>query len=301
MCDKRAYYPSIMIRYNMLTRNSLTPEKFKEIYDYRLALKAAGKKKEQAPYKIVLNGTYGISKDKYSQAYDPMMANAVCVNGQLMLLDLLEHLEGHCELIQSNTDGLIIMIPDTDEAFYKIDDICYEWEQRTGMGLGLDVIKEIYQKDVNNYVWIDEDGGIERKGSYVQELSQLKYDLPIVNKAMIDYMTKHVPVEYTILECDDLKEFQKIVKLSGKYLRAWHNGSFTVDKCHRVFASKDAADSYIGKQKIDGATIEKFANTPEHCFIENGSMQGTSCPAKLDKQWYINLAKKRLKDFRIDA
>lgn len=91
------------------------------------------------------------------------------------------------------------------------------------------------------------------------------------------------------------------MKLSRKYLRAWHNGSFTVDKCHRVFASKDNADSYIGKQKADDATIEKFANTPEHCFIENGSMQGTNCPAKLDKQWYINLAKKRLKDFGIEV
>ena len=47
--------------------------------------------KEQQPYKIVLNGTYGASKDKYNNLYDPLQANNVCINGQLMLLDLIEH------------------------------------------------------------------------------------------------------------------------------------------------------------------------------------------------------------------
>ena len=74
-----------------------------------------------------------------------------------MLLDLIEHLEvvPGLELIQSNTDGLIIWIPDTDEAFEMVDDICWEWEQRCSTEqcsilLELDNISEIYQKDVNN-------------------------------------------------------------------------------------------------------------------------------------------------------
>lgn len=53
--DVNSYYPSLMIRYNLLTRNCKNPQLFKDIYDYRLKLKAEGKKKEQAPYKIVLN------------------------------------------------------------------------------------------------------------------------------------------------------------------------------------------------------------------------------------------------------
>lgn len=150
--DVTSYYPSMMIRYDFLTRNCRDKGKFKEIYDKRVALKKAGKKKEQAPYKIILNGTYGICKDPTNPAYDPQMSNNVCINGQLLLLDLIEKLEGHCELIQSNTDGLIVQVEDTDEAFNTVDDICYEWEQRTGMGLGFDFVTEIWQGDVNNYV-----------------------------------------------------------------------------------------------------------------------------------------------------
>ena len=76
--DVTSYYPTLMIEYGLLTRNCSNPEKYKDIYNTRVALKKAGKKKEQAPYKIVLNGTYGICKDKLSLAYDPRQANNVC-------------------------------------------------------------------------------------------------------------------------------------------------------------------------------------------------------------------------------
>lgn len=299
--DVTSFYPSIMIEYDLLSRNVKDKSVYKKVYDTRVALKKAGKKKEQAPYKIILNSTYGICKDKYSTAYDPRQANNVCINGQLLLLDLLEHLEGHCELIQSNTDGLIIQIPDTDEAFEKIDDICYEWEQRTRMGLGFDYVKEIYQKDVNNYLFIQDDGKIERKGAYVKPLNNLDYDMAIVNKALVDYMTKRVPVEKTINSCNDLKEFQKIVKVSSKYICGYHNGKRLNDKTFRVFASKNTHDGIIGKVKDKNGkeVIEKFANTPDHCFIENGDVNGVVVPDKLDKQYYIDIAKKRLNEFGV--
>lgn len=295
--DVTSFYPSIMIEWNMLTRNSTNPGKFKEIYDERVALKKAGKKKEQAPYKIVLNATYGICKDKFSAAYDPRQANNICVNGQLLLLDLLEHLEPYCKVLNVNTDGLIIQIPDTDEAFDKIDDICYEWEKRTRMGLGLDVIRELWQKDVNDYLWIDEKGEVERKGAYVKELNDLDYDLPIINRAIYDYMVKKIPVEVTIQQETRLKEFQKVVKVSNKYYAGWYNGKVLTDTTFRVFASRRHEDGIIGKIKTPDAKPEKFGNTPKHCFIYNDDVNDVPVDNRLDKQWYIDLANKRLKDF----
>jgi len=297
--DVTSYYPSLMIVYDLLSRNVKDKKIFKDIYDKRVALKKAGKKKEQAPYKIILNSTFGITNDKYSLAYDPRRNHEVCINGQLLLLDLLEKLEGHCTLIQSNTDGLIIQIPDTDEAFDKIDDICYEWESRTGMGLGFDIITEIYQKDVNNYVFTFENGKYERKGAYVKELNPIDNDLPIVNEALVNYMTKHIPVETTINNCKELLKFQKIVRIQGNYLCGWHNNKKLTDKTFRVFASKDKTDTYVGKQKAKGATVEKFGNTSIHCFIDNEDIKEKQVPAKLDKQWYIDLAYERLKQYGV--
>lgn len=294
--DVTSYYPSLMIEYDFLTRNCRRKEKFKEIYDKRVELKKAGKKKEQAPYKIILNGTFGICKDKMSKAYDPQMSNNVVINGQLLLLDLIEKLEGHCELIQSNTDGLIIQIPDNDEAFNAVDDICFEWEQRTRMSLGFDTLNEIWQGDVNNYVFRFDNGKLERKGAYVKELNELDNDLPIVNEAIVKYLTENIDVETTVNSCADLKQFQKVVKVSSNYKFGWHNGKTLSDKTFRVFASSDIADTYIGKCKSEGATIEKFANTPPNCFIENGDVSGRPIPSKLNRAWYIALAKKRLNE-----
>lgn len=297
--DVNSYYPSQIIRYDFMTRNSRNPKRYDGIYKYRLRLKAEGKKKEQAPYKIVLNGAFGMMKDKYSLAFDPKMANNICINGQLMLTDLLEHLEPYIKLIQSNTDGLIVQVEDDETVVEKFKNICHRWEHRTGMELGFDEITEIFQKDVNNYVFRFASGKLERKGAYVMELDDLNNDLPIVNKALVDYMMNSVAVEETIGNCDEIKQFQKIVKVSSNYEGAWHNGEYLHDKTFRVFASKDKKDTYLGKFKYKGASIEKFGNTPDFAFIMNENVNGVKVTKKLDKQWYIDLANKRLEDFGI--
>ena len=188
-------------------------------------------------------------KDKYSLAYDPKQANNICVNGQLMLTDLLEHLEPYIRLVQSNTDGLIVQVEDNQESIDKFMNICHRWEHRTGMGLGFDEITEIFQKDVNNYIFRFANGKLERKGAYVMELDDLNYDLPIINKSLVDYMMNGISVEETINSCDELKEFQKIVKISSNYEGGWHNNEYLTDKTFRVFASNDKNDTYLGKYK----------------------------------------------------
>ena len=298
--DVTSYYPSIMIVYDFLTRNCKSKKKFREIYDKRVELKKQGKKREQMPLKICLNSCFGVTKDRYSKAFDPRQANNVCINGQLMLLDLLEHLEGYADIIQSNTDGIILQVADNDNAEKKMREICQEWIDRTKMGLGFDEIDEIWQKDVNNYIFRFKSGKLERKGAYVKELSELDNNLPIVNKAIVDYLTKGVLPEDTIGKCDDLKQFQNIVKISSNYRMGWHNNHFLTDRTFRVFASKDNSDTYIGKCKTEGATIEKFANTPEHCFIWNDEVNGVKVVKNLDKNWYVDLAEKRIADFGID-
>lgn len=299
--DVASLYPSLMIRYNLHSRNIKDPQKFVDIYHKRLKYKAE-KNPLQAPLKWLLNGTYGCLKDKNNQLYDPLMANNICIFGQLLLLDLMEKLEPYAEIIQSNTDGILIKMPDgySENAWFdRIDDIVYEWEQRTGLKMEFDEYRRIFQKDVNNYVVVDGDGRYKSKGSYVKKQSTLDYDLPIVNKAMVDYMTKGIRVEKTIDECKDLIMFQKIVKLSGKFKHAIHNGAILTEKCFRVFASNRDSDSYIGKQKEGNTTIEKFANTPDNCFIVNDDVKKATVDWRLDKQWYVNLAKERLTQFGV--
>lgn len=304
MIDVGAYYPSLQIRYKLGYRHMRHPENFEKIHGENLRFKKLGDKAARLPYKIADNAISGQLKDPHSALYDPRENNAVTVNGQLLLIDLLEKLEPHIELIQSNTDGILIKMPKTytfDKWYNIIDDIVWEWEDRTGMRMEFDTFYEVFQKDVNNYVLVGKDGKMKTKGKYTKSLSKIDNDLPIINKAIVDYMVKKIPVEKTINNCKDLIMFQKIVKLSGKYWRVWHNGEFTADKCHRVFASIDASDTYIGKCKKPGATIEKFGDTPDCCFVYNEDVTEKIIPKKLDKQWYIDLTKKRLKQYGVEA
>ncbi|OSA84085.1 hypothetical protein B2H84_03070 [Clostridium botulinum] len=297
--DVGSFYPSLMIQYDFLSRNVRDKSKYKEIYDYRMQLKKEGKKKEQQPYKIVLNSTYGASKDKYNNLFDPLQANNVCINGQLMLLDLIEKvIEGvpGAKLIQSNTDGVMWKLENkSDMENYK--SICEEWCKRTRMTLDHDHIKKVVQKDVNNYLIVMENGKIKSKGAYVKALNKLDYDLPIVNKALMEYFIDGITPEETILSCNQLKEFQKVVKISGKYLYGYHGDAKLDERVLRVFASRSRSDAGVFKVKTEGGTKEKIASTPIRCFIDNSDIQYKKVPRKLDKQWYIDIAWKRIKDF----
>lgn len=303
--DVESYYPAEMIAHELLSRNVRDPSKFKDIRDHRIELKHA-KDPRQKALKLVINGTFGASKDKFNALYDPRQANMVCVNGQLMLIDLMHKLvrDADAEIIQSNTDGVLIRMPDGfdggPDAFYdRVDDVAYEWEHRTGMGLEFDEFTRVYQKDVNNYVLVAADGSMKTKGAYVKKLGPLDYDLAVVNKALVEYMVHGVPVEDTIAADDDLIDYQRVVKVSGKYKYGVHGHERLTDRCFRVFASTRESDGMVGRVKAGKAKPEKFGNTSEHSFIDNGDVHGKKCPGYLDKSWYIQLAKTRLAQFGV--
>lgn len=296
--DVASLYPSLMIQYNLHSR-SCNPEKFNDIVRTRLKFKKE-KNPLQAPLKIVINGTYGAMKDQNNPLYDPRQANNVCVYGQLLLLDLMEHLEAvpGLKIIQSNTDGVLVKMANYED-YDLVDDICYEWESRTGLKLEFDEYVKVFQKDVNNYVIIDDEGHHKSKGAYVKKLSDLDYDMAIVNKAVIDYMVNGIPVEVTISNCDDLKEFQQVKKISGKYKCIIHGEEVLNEKCVRCFASTRRSDGGLFKVHSLTGRSAKVEGTPSSAFLWNDSVEDIKCPRYLDKKWYIETAKSRLKGFGV--
>lgn len=300
-CDVASLYPSIMIEYDYISRNVTNPLKYTEIRDTRLDLKRK-KDPKQAPYKIVLNSTYGAMKDQYNPLFDPLMANNVCIAGQLLLLDLIEKLEPYGKLIQSNTDGIFMKV-EKEEDIDVIKEVAKEWEQRTRLELEWEVFDKIYQKDVNNYIIIDKDGKYKSKGAYVKKLNNLDYDLPIVNTALINYFTKDTPLEDTINNCVMLRDFQKVVKVTSKYKYALHGEEKLSEKVLRVFATTDENAPGVFKLKSkmkDGVlqdVAEKIANTPLQCFIDNDDVKDKKVPDHLDKNYYIEVAQERLNAF----
>lgn len=325
--DVGQLYPNLMIVYDLLSRAVKDKSKFSNILDTSMRLKAEGKKKEREPYKRICNIVYGACGDKYNPMYDPLHRNLVCVYGQVLLIDLIDKIENFVRLFNFNTDGIFFICK--KNRLDKVYSIIHDWEDRTGLKMAYDFYTGIYQKDVNNYVAVGEEN--HRKGGYVKNLNDLDYDLPIVNEAMVNYILDNIPVEKTVYECNDYKKFQKIVKLSSKYDwvelekdlkrytyvdRVYKNGRKKIkeevkvgtykkfdNKAYRVFASMDETDGRLLKCKKteNGVTKkDKFANTPDHCFIDNGDINNKSIPSKLDRDYYVKLAKKRLEQFGVN-
>jgi DNA polymerase len=301
--------------YGLLSRASRKPEMLDHVLDTSMRLKREGKKKEREPYKRQCNIFYGAEGDKFNPLYDPLHRTLVCVYGQVFLIDLIDKIEDLITLINSNTDGIFFKVKKKD--FEELKRRVTEWEERTGLEMEYAEFTKFISKDVNNYIAVKKDGGIHAKGAYVKDLNDLDYDLPILNEAVREYLLNGVPVEQTINLCQDFRKFQKIVKLSSKYLWVEHGNGYNVsytprgrrivsyerttkydNKAYRVFASKDKNDGRL--LKCDGVrNPAKFGNTPDHCFIYNGSLEGVRIPDKLDRSYYIKKAKERLEDFGV--
>ena len=237
IADVSSEYPSLMINENYYSRKLKEPKKFKVIRDRRLELKAK-KDKRQQPLKICINGAYGVLKDPHSDCYDPLMSNNVCISGQLYMTELIAKLGAvsGVSILQSNTDGVYTKL-DSIEVLDKVKPILDEWQQRTKLELEVDVFEhgKLIQKDVNNYILIDmnDKSHYKSKGAYVKKLSPIDNDLPIINKALIEYFVNDIPVEKTINECNDLIPFQKIIKLSSSYRKVLYGNGETVKITNR--------------------------------------------------------------------
>jgi DNA polymerase len=82
----------------------------------------------------------------------------------------------------------------------------------------------------------------------------------------------------------------------GRLIEQWSTTTKYDNKAYRVFASKDLDDGRL--LKCDGVrNPAKFGNTPDHCFVFNGDIKGMEIPSKLDRNYYVELAKGRLEDF----
>ena len=294
--DVGSMYPTCCINWRLLSRAIPDLQTYIDIRERRLQYKHE-KNPLQAPLKIVLNSTYGImgggkrnddgTYKVLSDAYDPRRMREVCINGQLMLLQLIEDLSinNDYQLIQTNTDAVIYKIPKRGLDNFKT--IVTAWERRTKFTMEYDYIVYMAQRDVNSYFCVFENGSVERKGAF-KKSKPCDYDLPIIANGVIEYFVNGVdPTDYVMQE-NKLAPFMKTYKLGRNYKNAVYNGKVLTEKVYRVFASRSRKDGVLYKQK-EGKKPEKFAGVWEHTKIFNGDIQDMDCPMWLNKKAYVDM------------
>lgn len=293
-----------MIKNGYASRNIPSFQKFEETYHTRIAAKKNGDKTTANSLKLILNTCYGATLNQYNELFDPLQARSVCISGQLYLSELANHLYSEIpdlKVVSLNTDGIMI---EFDDAHYsEVLAITQEWQDRTGFELEEDKIVKLIQANVNGYILVMEDGSIKTKGGYLVRgiapagAFNVNNNATIVAKALVEYFVNGTPPEDTINACDDIFQFQIIAKAGAKYREAYHmvdGEKVPVQKVNRIYATKDTRYGKLFKVKAENDSEAKIEMLPEHCIIDNDNHLAI---ADVDKQFYIDMAKKRINDF----
>lgn len=302
--DVASYYPHLMTLCGYTSRNIPSADVFENVLETRMKAKASGDKATANALKLVVNTTYGALLNKYNDLFDPLMGRSVCITGQLFLLELAEHLYADIpglKIVQLNTDGIMVECDKAD--LDRLNEICEEWQSRTGFELEEDSVVKIAQKDVNNYVEVQPNGKSKAKGGYlVKGIStvgafNINNSCCIVATALKEYFVNGVPVEDTIYGCDDIFQFQIVAKAGAKYREAYHivdGVKEPVQKVNRVYATADERYGKLFKVKAEDDSTAKIEMLPEHCIIDNDNHLSIS---DVNKSFYIEMALKRVNDF----
>lgn len=203
--DYVSYYPFLKIR-NKFYPKYLSEKYLDSYYNFYVERK---KHKKGTPlnyaFKILLNSSFGLLNEENSPIYDPVAFMNVTVSGQLILLMFMEKLLNACNnllIISGNTDGTLLKIAKEDLEI--VERISKEMTEITGIEIEHEFYKKVVVKDVNNYISINVDGSIKRKGLF--EIRNDLYKTGLWNKN-----TSHniipLALQAYFVEGKDYKEF----------------------------------------------------------------------------------------------
>ena len=303
--DVGSYYPHLCTINGYTSRNIPSPQIYENVLNSRMEAKAAGDTATANALKLVCNTTYGCLLNQYNDLYDPLMGRSVCISGQLYLLELARNCYSNIEglkIVQLNTDGIMVECDEAD--IPRLDEICDEWQKRTGFDLETDSVIKIAQKDVNNYVEVQEGGKAKAKGGYLVKgiapagAFNINNSCCIVATALKEYLVNGTPVEDTINQCEDILQFQLVAKAGAKYREAYHvvgDKKEPVQKVNRVYATADQLYGKLFKVKAEDDSTAKIESLPYHCIIDNDNQLSIY---DVDRNFYIEMANKRINDFK---
>ena len=293
--DVTSMYPSLLIKYKWGPRHlgKLFCDIFEDIYYERIEAKRTGQKIKNLFLKIVLNSPTGKMQQEVSWMYDPFNVFKIRINGQLILLMLVDRLlELGCEIIQVNTDGVVYRAKNNLKE--GIERAISEVEQITQLGFEVDEYEAFYQYAINDYFGVLKDGEIEEKGMFITKTKLGKGLAPVViPKAVINYFVHKIPVTETIEKDKDIRDFLMSQAVDKKF-KVIH-GDKPVQRINRFYASTNGEYLYKdnpedGRDRTNmltksGVTIlNKFDDTP----IED---------RKINYRYYTSEAKKIIADF----
>ena len=293
--DVASMYPSLLIEYQWGPRHlgKLFCDLFAGLKAERLEAKHTGQTIKNMFLKIVLNSPTGKMQQEVSWMYDPFNVFKIRINGQLILLLLVDRLlDLGCEIIQCNTDGVVYRAKKGLKQ--AISDAIKEVETLTRLEFESDEYEAFYQYAINDYFGVLKGGKIEEKGMFITKTKLGKGLSPvIIPKAVIEYFVHNTPVAETIEKDRDIRDFLMSQAVDKKF-KVVH-GDKPIQRINRFYASTNGYSLY----KIDPNSDREATNmlTKSGVTILNKFDERPIEDRKINYRYYISEAKKVIADF----
>ena len=244
--DAASLYPSLLISYEFYPQH-LGKEFlniYKQIKDERIEAKHNGNKIKNETLKLALNSVTGDMQSEYSWLYDPKSVMNIRMNGQLFLLKLAEMLINttNCKIINYNTDGIFILIK--RNMLDKLKEIIKSFEEFSLLNMEIEGFESMYQFAINDYIAVKEGYSktknpdlIKKKGMFIDTPVLGKGLRPlIIPKAICEYFVNKTPIETTLYNSDDIRDFCTYQKVDKKFHVMYENKE--VSRINRFYMSK---------------------------------------------------------------
>lgn len=316
--DVASMYPSLLIKYQFGPRHlgKLFCDIFERIYYERLEAKRTGQKVKNLFLKIVLNSPTGKMQQEVSWMYDPFNVFKIRINGQLILLMLVDRLlDLGCEIIQVNTDGVVYRAK--KDLRDRVEQATREVETITKLTFEDDEYEAFYQYAINDYFGVMKGYSeshdpklIEKKGMFITENKLGKGLAPVViPKAVINYFLTKQPVSEFIEKDRDIRDFLMTQAVDRKF-KVIH-GDKPVQRINRFYASTNGPYLYkVKKNERPGHKIGQWGeeyDVPEESWFNMLTKSGVTILNKFDDleiedrkvnyRYYISEARKIITDF----
>jgi hypothetical protein len=196
--DATSFYPAIMIEHGLYPAHMGAGflADLRSLRDRRVQAKRAGDRVTSDALKIVINSAYGKLNNEHSPLRSVREALRVTLNGQMMLLMLMEEcLAAGAEILSLNTDGLVIRWRRSLAAEH-MQQVMARWKARTRIDLEVHEYSRFTRHHVNCYVAFGMDGTLKTKGALNPRSG--KRDRPVVVRAALAYLKDGVDPAVTI-------------------------------------------------------------------------------------------------------
>ena len=302
--DVTSMYPSLLIKYQWGPRHlgKLFCDIFSNLYKERIEAKRTGQDLKNKFLKIVLNSPTGKMQQEVSWLYDPFNVFKIRINGQLILLMVVDRLLSlGCEIIQCNTDGVVYRSKKTSAN--RIQEAIAEVESITQLSFEIDEYEAFYQYAINDYFGVIKGWSkshnpklIEKKGMFITETKLGKGLAPVViPKAVINYFLTGQSVDEFIKNDNDIYDFLMTQAVDRKF--KVEHGDKPIQRINRFYASTNGAYLYKVKQNPDGELQYNNMLTKSGVTVLNKLDDRLMVDRKVNYRYYISEAKKIISDF----